>query len=150
MSVGSAATVLVMSIVKFLLSALVSYGFEHTYLETIVLTSIGACIGTVLFFRLGKGVLEFFRKRYVKRRADRLSKGLPPKRIFTRTNRFIVRVKRTYGLVGIAVLPPVLSVPITALLAAKYFKHDRRALPVLLTAVVAWSVLLSTAWGFIR
>ena len=143
-------TVLVTSVVKFLLAGLVSYGFQHTYWQTILLTAIGASIGTVAFFKLGAGVVEWFRKRYLRRRAMRIAQGLAPKPIFTRTNRFIIRLKRTYGLLGLAVMPPLLSIPITAILAAKYFRHDRRALPFLLSVVVAWSVVLSTAWAFIR
>mgnify|MGYP003387446472 CR=1 FL=1 len=146
----SVLTVLVMSVAKFFLCGLVSYGFNHTFMETLLLTAIGACLGTFSFFRLGKRVIEWFRLRYVRRRTERLAKGLAPKRIFTRTNRMIVRVKHNYGLLGIALLPPILSVPITAMLAAKYFRHDRRALPILMSAVIAWSVVLSTAWGFVR
>ncbi len=150
MTVVSVATVLVMSVLKFFISGLVSYGFDHTFMETLLLTAAGASVGTFAFFRLGKRVIEWFRLRYVRRRAERLARGLAPKRIFTRTNRMIVRVKRSYGLLGIALLPPILSVPITAVIAAKYFRHDPRALPVLMSAVIAWSVVLSTAWGFVR
>ncbi len=150
MTVVSVATVLVMSVLKFFISALVSYGFSHTYLQTLVLTAIGGTAGSFAFFRLSRPMLEWFRLRYVKRRAARIAKGLAPKRIFTRGNRLIVRLKRNYGLLGIAILPPILSVPITAVLAAKYFRHDARALPVLMSAVVVWSLVLSTAWGFVR
>lgn len=143
-------TVLGTSIVKFLFAALVSYRFDHTYWQTIFLLAIGGGIGTIAFYLLGKRVLEWFRVRYVRRRADRIAKGLPPRRIFTRTNRLIVRMKRTYGLLGLAVMPPILSIPVTSIVAAKYFRHDRRTLPYLLTAVVAWSVVLSTVWGLIR
>ncbi len=138
------------SIVKFLFAALVSYRFQHTYWETIALLAIGGSIGTIGFYLLGKRVLEWFRARYVQRRAQRIAQGLPPRRIFTRTNRLIVRIKRSYGLFGLAVMPPILSIPVTSLIAAKYFRHDRRTLPYLLTAVVAWSVVLSTVWGFVR
>lgn len=150
MDLVGAVTVLVTSVVKFLFSGLVSYGLEHSFIETLLLTAAGASAGTFAFFLLGGRVLERFRLRYVRRRADRIARGLAPKRIFTRTNRMIVRVKHSYGLFGIAILPPFLSIPITAVLAAKYFRHDRRALPVLLSAVLAWSVVLSTAWGFVR
>jgi len=47
-------------------------------------------------------------------------------------------------------MPPILSIPITAVIAAKYFHHDRRTLPVLLAAVSGWSVVLSTVWSFMR
>ena len=150
MDVLGATTVLAMSVVKFLFAGLISYGFEHTYWQTILLTAIGGSVGTVAFFLLGKRVTEWFRKRFANKRAERFAKGLALKPVFTRTNRWIVRVKHSYGLLGIAVMPPILSIPITAVLAAKYFHHDRRALPVLVSAVVAWSVVLSTAWGFFR
>lgn len=143
-------TVIGTSIVKFLFAALVSYRFDHTYWQTIMLLAIGGGAGTVGFYLLGKQVLEWFRQRYAKRRAARIARGLAPRRIFTRTNRLIVRMKRTYGLIGLAVMPPILSIPVTSILAAKYFRHDRRTLPYLLTAVLAWSVVLSTAWGFFR
>ncbi|MBK9177301.1 MAG: hypothetical protein IPM46_13405 [Flavobacteriales bacterium] len=143
-------TVLGMSIAKFVLAAAVSYGFNHTYMQTIVLLACGGAAGTAIFYLLGVRILEWLRKRYVRRRAMRLAKGIAPKPSFTRTNRFIVRLKRSYGLVGLAVMPPILSIPITSLLAAKYFRHDRRTLPLLLSAVVMWSVVLSTAWGFLR
>lgn len=143
-------TVLGMSIAKFVLAAAVSYGFNHTYFQTILLLACGGAAGTAAFYLLGVRILDWFRRRYVRRRAARLAKGIAPKPIFTRTNRFIVRLKHNYGLVGLAVMPPILSIPITSLLAAKYFRHDRRTLPFLLSAVVVWSVVLSTAWGFIR
>ena len=71
--------------------------------------------------------------------------------MFTRTNRLIVRIKRGYGVKGLALLsPPILSIPITSILAAKYFRHDRRTLPLLLSSVVVWSFVLSLAWKFTR
>lgn len=144
------ATVLAMSVLKFMFSGLVSYGFGHSYWFTVLLTGLGACVGTVFFYITGARVLEWFRLRFVQRQAERKARGLKPKKVFTRTNRFIVRIKRSYGLPGLAVLPPILSIPITSVLAAKYFRHDRRTLPVLLSAVLVWSVVLSTAWGFFR
>ncbi len=143
-------TVLVMSVLKFFLSAPISYGFDHTYMQTVLLTASGGCAGAFGFFVMGKRLMEWFRLRYVRKRAERQKKGLPLKRIFTRANRWIVRVKANYGLIGIVVMPPILSIPITSVLAAKYFKHDRRTLPFLLSAVLLWSVVLSTAWAFVR
>lgn len=145
-----AATVLGTSIVKFLLAAAVSYGFGHTFWETVLLLAVGGGAGTAFFYLLGARLLDSLRLRALRRRAARMAKGLPPKPAFTRTNRFIVRSKRGYGLIGLALMPPILSVPVTALVAAKYFRHDRRTLPYLLTAVAAWSIVLSTAWGFLR
>lgn len=150
MDAAGIITVLGTSVVKFLLAAAVSYGFNHTYLETVLLLSIGGGIGTFAFFKAGSRMLEWLRLRGLRRKALRVARGEAPKRVFTRTNRFIVRVKHGYGLIGLAIMPPILSIPITAILAAKYFRHDRRALPFLLATVVAWSFALSAAWAFLR
>lgn len=150
MNAVGAISVLFMSVIKFMFAAPVSYGFNHSYLQTMVLLAIGGSGGTLIFFLLGKRVMEWFRLRYVRKKSERLARGLPARSVFTRTNRWIIRMKRSYGMFGLAVMPPILSIPITAVLAAKYFKHDRRTLPVLVSAVVVWSVVLSTAWGFIR
>ncbi|MBK8227187.1 MAG: hypothetical protein IPK70_08415 [Flavobacteriales bacterium] len=150
MDTAGILAVLGTSVVKFVLAAAVSYGFNHTFWETVLLLSIGGAAGTVAFYLAGVGVLKRLHARAVRNRDRRIAKGLTPKRVFTRSNRFIVRVKRSYGLLGLAIMPPLLSVPITALIAAKYFHHDRRTLPVLLTAIACWSLVLSMAWGFLR
>ncbi|MCC6840990.1 MAG: hypothetical protein IT230_12605 [Flavobacteriales bacterium] len=151
MKPGHAVMVMVAGVMKFLFSPAVSYGFKHSYWETVALTSLGGCIGMLVFFRTGRRVLEWFRRRRLRKRALAISKGQKPKRIFTRTNRVIVRLKQAYGPQGVAfLLTPLLSVPLTALVAAKYFHHDRRTLPFLLSAVVAWSLVLSAAWKFIH
>ena len=146
-----AITVMTAGVLKFLFSAIVSYRFGNSYWETVLLTGTGGCIGTVVFYLGGARVLEWLRLLRVRKRARAISSGQQPKRIFTRTNRMIVRMKRGYGVKGLAfILPPILSIPITSLLAAKYFRHDRRTLPLLLSSVVIWSVVLSAAWKFTR
>lgn len=142
-------TVMAAGVLKFFFSGLVSYRLGNNFLETALLTAAGGCLGTVFFYRMGTGVLEWFRKRHVRRLARARAQGVQPKRIFTRTNRLIVRIKRGYGVKGLAALaPPILSIPITSVLAAKYFRHDRRTLPLLLSSVVIWSFVLSAAWKF--
>lgn len=144
-------TVIVTAMVKFLFTGLVSYGLGFTFMETFIYMAIGSSLGMAIFYLAGRRVLEWFRQRFIRRSLERKAKGLPPKRVFTRTNRMIVKLKGSYGLFGLAVLaPPTLSVPITAVVAAKYFRHDRRTLPTLLISVIIWSVVLSAAWGGIR
>lgn len=144
-------TVLMAGIVKFMFSPAVSYGFKHSYWQTVLLTTVGGWIGVLIVFPLGSRVLAWFSKRRRRKRALAAERGQPPKRIFTRTNRLIVRLKRAYGPQGVVfLLTPLLSVPLTALVAAKYFRNDKRALPTLLLAVLAWSLVLSAAWKFIH
>ncbi|MBK9148670.1 MAG: hypothetical protein IPM12_12750 [Flavobacteriales bacterium] len=150
MDTAGILAVLGTSIVKFVLAAAVSYGFNHTYWETVLLLAIGGTAGTTAFYRAGIAVLKWLHARAVKSRERRIRMGRAPKRVFTRGNRFIVRMKRDYGLLGLTIMPPIVSVPITALIAAKYFRHDRRTLPLLIGAIAGWSLILSTAWAFLR
>jgi hypothetical protein len=44
----------------------------------------------------------------------------------------------------------LISIPIGSIIAAKYFRHDRRTLPVLLSSVLIWSVVLSSFWTVVK
>ncbi|MBL0128905.1 MAG: hypothetical protein IPP83_15945 [Flavobacteriales bacterium] len=116
MNAVGAISVLFMSVIKFMFAAPVSYGFNHSYLQTMVLLAIGGSGGTLIFFLLGKRVMEWFRLRYVRKKSERLARGLPARSVFTRTNRWIIRMKRSYGMFGLAVMPPILSIPIAPFL----------------------------------
>lgn len=149
MEVLHAIAVMSAGMLKFLFSAILSYQFGHSYLETVLLTGAGGCIGILIFFLGGRSVLEWFRIRYVRKRVRAMERGEKPKRVFTRTNRLVVRLKHAYGVKGLAfILTPILSVPLTSILAAKYFRHDKRTLPLLLSSVVLWSFILSAVWKF--
>ncbi|HEX2617916.1 MAG TPA: hypothetical protein VHL57_10260 [Flavobacteriales bacterium] len=151
MSAGQIIWVVLSGIFKFFFSGLVSYGMGNSFWETLLLTGASGCFGMVVFYLAGARVLEWFRQRHLRRLARALALGKAPKRIFTRTNRLIVSTKRRWGIKGLAGLaPPILSIPITAVLAAKYFRHDRRTLPLLLSSVLIWSFVLSLGWKVVQ
>lgn len=151
MDLLGALSVVLTAMVKFLFAGLLSYSLGHGVGLTILLTALGGVAGMLIFYYTGTGLLEFMRRRNLRNTAARIARGQQPRRVFTRTNRWIVRVKQRHGIRGLAVFaPPTLSVPVTALLAAKYFRHQRSTLPTLLLSVAMWSVLLSVAWSFLR
>jgi len=151
MELIQALSVVLTAMVKFLFAGLLSFSLGFDLWITMGLTALGGCIGVIVFYFSGSWLVEWFRQRYVRRRDRFLAEGRMPVRIFTRTNRWIVRVKHGYGFWGLAVVgPPILSIPVVSVLAAKYFRHDRRTLPVMLTAVLIWSVVLSVGWSFLR
>jgi uncharacterized membrane protein len=151
MDLVGALSVVLTAMVKFLFAGLLSYSLGHGIGLTILLTALGGVLGMLIFYFTGGQLLEFLRRRYLRRNSERQARGQAPRRVFTRTNRWIVRVKQRYGIGGLAAIaPPTLSVPVTALLAAKYFRHQRSTLPTLLLSVAVWSVVLSVAWAFLR
>ncbi len=67
------------------------------------------------------------------------------KKVFTLKNKLIVRVKRDYGLIGLAAATPVLlSIPLGTFLAARYFPNPLKVISYLCASVVVWSVIVSS------
>lgn len=132
---GKIGLLFLLSATKFFLAPFATVAAGYGVLTSILLTSIGGCVGFIVFFKFGT---------LIKRGIQALIKP-KKKRVFTKKNRLIVKVKSKYGFYGIAVLTPcLLSVPLGAILASVYFSGDRRTIPVFLSLIVIWSVLLSS------
>jgi len=81
-------------------------------------------------------------------KARKAKKALEGKEVtirkFTWLNKSLVRVKKKFGMLGIAILtPPFLSIPLGSIVMAKFFKHNRLALPILVVSVAFWGVVLT-------
>ena len=142
------ALILFTSMVKFAFSPLLSLQLGYSLSQTMVMIGIGGCMGVSVFY-LGSGhILNWMEQR---RLAAVASGDRKVRRNFTRANKMIVKVKRERGTIGLAAITPVLiSIPIGSILAARYFRHDRRTLPVLLTSVLIWDVILSSIWNMVQ
>ncbi|MCB0795099.1 MAG: hypothetical protein KDB88_10210 [Flavobacteriales bacterium] len=139
------------AMVKFAVSPIWSYQLGYSLWETVAFTSLGGVVGVLFFYRISGWLMRKARIRRLRRALAAEAAGKLPARSFTRGNRLIVKVKRGHGLHGLAAITPVLiSIPIGAILAAKYFYHDRRTIPVLISSVLIWSVVLSSFWTVVR
>jgi hypothetical protein len=94
---------------------------------------IGGIIGIVLFTYLG-GVMQAYLVKKFPRRFGRK---------FTTTNRFLVRIKRRFGLGGIAVLTPIaLSIPVGVLFALA-LTHDKKKIMIsMIISLLFWATIL--------
>ncbi len=130
-------------------------GLEFKYaLLTVLAGGIG---GFLFFYYLGKFVNReifflrpyfcriipaFLRYRY-KSYCDR-KRAKPKKKIFTRKSRMIVRIRNSYGLWGIVIATPVLlTIPLGALLASKYYSHKKNIVFYMIISIVGWGLVLS-------
>ncbi len=114
----------------------------YSFWQTIFISVLGGWMGVLGFFYFGKIIFGFFSWL-----SGRLSTGAKkPKRKMTRMNRFIVQIKNhRLGVVGLALITPsVFSIPLGCILAAKYFGHDKRALPFLMGSVILWAFVLTS------
>ncbi len=146
------------SAVKFLLAAPASYLLGYSYLHTLFNTMAGGLFGVVFFFFLSRSIFRIYRRyspgfyNLIRRTAGIPLKmkiargtGISSGKKFTRINRLIIRIRRSYGFPGIVILTPViLSIPLGTFLALKYYSSKRNVLAWLSLSVIAWAVVLTT------
>jgi len=150
--------ILIISAVKFLLAAPASYLLGYSYLHTLFNTTAGGLFGVVFFFFLSRSIFRLYRRyspgfyNFILRTAGVSLKmkiagspGVSSGKKFTRINRLIIRIRRSYGFPGIVILTPViLSIPLGTFLALKYYSSKRNVLAWLSLSVIAWAVVLTT------
>lgn len=148
-------SVILTSSVKFLLALPLARAEGLNYWETVFATSVGGILGVLIFYFLFSYFLDFYhRQRHKYKVAHKKPPKPKTKRIFTRRNRFIVRIMQKYGLAGIAfVTPCIISIPIGCFIAArvnqKFSQNNRQALLYLIYSVIGWSFFLTTAFHFL-
>lgn len=139
----------------------VSFLFGYSYFHTLINTTTGGLLGVLFFFFLSRSVFSLY-KKYAPgfysgfRRIAGIHEltlpvpdvKLPHKRIFSRKNRFIVKIRKKYGLPGLIILTPILlSIPLGTFLVLKYYSSRRNLLAWLSLSVVIWSIVLTTFAG---
>lgn len=121
-----------LTVLKFAITPSIMIGNDYSFWETWILTSLSACIGVTVFYYFGSAIFNWIDSKRKKK-----------KRVFSSSGRRTVRTLRKFGLVGLAVISVVLSVPIAGVLSAKFFRKPRIVLPVLYVAFTSWSFILT-------
>jgi len=134
--------VLILSATKFLTAPITSLNIGFGYLETLLITAAGGVAGVFFFYYLSSAIMMLVARISNRFRKSRTTEK---KRVFTWKNKLIVKVKREYGLIGLAALTPtVLSIPVGTFIAARYFPDRKKVLTYLSASVVVWSVIISS------
>jgi len=123
------------------------FGMKFSFWKTIVFTNIGGLLGLLFFIYLSKTLIFFWSKYIASLFGQRYSK----KRKFTRRNRFVVMIKRKYGLPGIIILSPIiLSIPVGAFLTTKYYGTRIDKIIWLLAGQIVWSFIYTYFYMYIQ
>lgn len=134
-NITQALGILLLSATKFFLAPSTAVYLGYSLLNSIFLTTLGGIIGFFLFFKFGIAIRKSFQLIIKPKK----------KKMFSRTNRIIVKVRSNYGLWGLAVLTPcLLSIPIGAFLASRYYPKDKRMPFAFCSLILLWSILLSS------
>jgi len=116
------------------------YFFKMSFLEIILYTNIGGFIGILLFALASKGIIHIFDHVF----PVLFRRNKKPKKVFTKKNRRIIKLKTKYGLPGIVILTHVLlSIPIGVFLLTKYYGSKKVNYLYLALGQIAWSLIFT-------
>lgn len=134
---------ILLSTVKFIFVPFLSINFYHyNFFTSVIINTSGGIIGSTFFFKTS----FYFVQRSMKKHQAKIDAGkAKPKKIFTKMNRFIVVVKNTMGMYGLALITPALiSLPIGSAIAAKYYHlKPKKILGLIYVSSALWSMALS-------
>ncbi|HLN54939.1 MAG TPA: hypothetical protein VK207_03040 [Bacteroidales bacterium] len=112
--------------------------------ETLLYTNLGGMLGVFIFLSFSGFLIKTwngYRSHFHKKK----------KLIFTPANRRFIKIKKKYGFWGIVILSPViLSIPVGAFLAAKYYGVRPRVFFWLIAGQIFWSVVYTIFYTHVR
>jgi len=103
-------------------------------IKTMVVTYCGALFGAIIFYYFGVAIFNWW---------DNLFKTKSTKFIFSKRARAMVAVKIRYGIMGLALLAPIISVPISALIVAKFFPGKHKVVGIYALVLIPISIILT-------
>lgn len=140
-----------LSTIKFLFTPFAGPASGLSFFETYFSCVAGAVFSAAFFYFAS----EFFMKRSIKKHAEKvrmaLEKGekIIEKKKFTKTNKFIVKIKRRFGIYGVSLFAPLfLSVPIGTIITAKFFGHLKQTFPLIVMGMFM-NGLLTTGLAYL-
>jgi MFS family permease len=118
------------------------------FYQTILGGIIGGCFGITVYLYSLDYLLKTYKKHlHNKKQHEIIETPVKKKPIFTKRNRMIVRLMQKYGLNGIAVLTPLLSLPLGVFIAGrindKFIQNRKKVLLYLCTSMVIWTFVLT-------
>lgn len=132
------------------------------YKQALIAVLLGGIGGFLFFYYLSKRFIQFtnyiwpllcktippvFQVRY-QQFCNKKLKNKKQEKIFTRKTRFIARFKKSYGFWGIIVSTPVLlTIPLGAFLANKYYSRKKHIVLYMILSIIGWAGILS---GFVH
>ncbi len=125
------------------------FQFKFNFFETILWTNMGGVIGIYFFTFLSDKLISWWNRTFKKSGKERRGKQVSNKRIFTKRNRRIVRIKQKYGLLGIAISTPfLLSIPVGTFLVVRYYRSAKSGIIYLIASNLLWSTIYALFYLF--
>jgi hypothetical protein len=120
---------------KILLAPGLMLAAGYGLVKTSIITYIGALIGAIVFYYFGVAIFNWWDKLIGNKNKDKF--------IFSSRTRAMVKVKIRYGIMGIAALAPIISIPVSALIVAKFFPGKHKVVGIYALVLIPISIGLT-------
>ena len=135
-------SVIAISMLKFAGGPLTGLALKLAWVETAICSIIGMMI-TVL--------LIIFSSDFIQKLWTRFFPKKEKVRKFTKLNRLAIKTRRKFGLVGIALLTPILFTPIGGTALAMAFRYEKREIILqMLISAAAWAIVQTLFFYFLK
>ncbi|MCE3225990.1 MAG: hypothetical protein K0S32_541 [Bacteroidetes bacterium] len=117
--------------------------FKFNFIKVFIVSCVGGIGGTIFYVYLSAAILKWWDNYKEKKQI------FNKKKIFTKGNRRIIKIKNRFGLTGIAILTPVLlSIPLGAFVAERFYKDKRKVITQISIWVIIWSIVFYCIYYF--
>jgi hypothetical protein len=111
--------------------------FKYNFIKIFFFSMTAGITGNIVFTYLSAAILRTIHNYRVKKHT------IHRKRIFTRTNRRIIRIKNKFGLRGIAFIAPMfLSIPLGTFIADRFFRNKKKIILYFTVSEIFWVIIL--------
>lgn len=151
MDFGTYSIFFSLSMIKFLFAPFGGPDAGLTFIETYITCSSGALISAAFFYFMSGMFLKRAADKREFIRLDAIKNGLelPRKKLFTRTNKFIVKMKMRFGIYGISMYAPLfLSIPLGSIVAAKFYGKEKKTFFIIMLGIFV-NGLITTGLAFL-
>jgi hypothetical protein len=121
-------SVFLLALIKFMFAPFAGVPIGLHYYETYFAAVSGGIISSAFFYFGSDFLMELIQKKRLQKQAELIKNGvaIKTKKRITKTNRFIINLKRRFGKLGICFWAPFfLSVPIGSFIVAKFYGHEK-------------------------
>ncbi len=147
MAWGSLLTVFFTATVKFMFAPFAGNGMGLPFWETFLAAFAGGTFGSAVFYFFSELVMKISHNQKVKKQEELERKGIaiPVKKKFSKTNKFIIRIKHKLGMYGICFWAPfLLSVPIGSIVVAKFYGKLHKTFPLVILGMAINSLVMTS------
>ncbi len=127
-----------LSIIKYLIGVTFALKWLNP-IEGFLSTTIGSSIAVLIYVYGGTELTRFFRDRKIRRQGDKYKKPL----VFTKKNRFLVKIRKNGGLPLVAFLSPVvISLTVGCLLAITFIHNRPKIVTYMIISIFIWGIMI--------